>query len=820
MRKNSSASKLLSAFLILFCVLLVIASVATVALGVGIRRTFETELPEHILRLTAKGGSPTFYSYDFEDRTNRIGREEVLEASFFSQPKNTHVSILDVPKHVCDAFIAIEDKRFYSHQGVDWYRTVAAAVNSVLPFRGSFGGSTITQQLIKNLTGNTEITWRRKLQEILYAVSLEQKMDKSEILEAYLNVIHFAEHCDGLGAAAERYYSKSVQELSISEGATLAAIINNPSYYNPIRHPENNLKRRNLILEQMYGEGMITSEEYETARNEPLALRVSEENGENSINSWYADMVIEDVINDLCERYRMSRSAASSLLYSGGIRIYTAIDKNVQAIVEEYYQKKIKLPKADDGTVAQSALIVIDPHTGDVLGVVGAAGKKSGNRVQNYATQTLRSPGSALKPITVYAPALEKGILQWSTVMDDVPVEFSNESTPWPKNAYSGYLGLTDVAKAVTESTNTIAVKIVKKVGLRNAFVMARDRFHLKNLYQGKEKTDCDLAAMALGQLNYGLTLRELASAYSAFADAGTHHAYRSYYHVLDEEGNVLLSNADAGEIVLSASNAAVMTKLLEGVVDHGTASSITLKQRVECAGKTGTTTLDGDRWFIGYTPDYICGVWCGCEYPKPLSGKNSCLGIWDDVMHGITRACGGRTAFGTPSSLIKVSYCKDSGKLPCEACTLDPRGDRIAEGWFVRGTEPREMCDVHVVCLYDAVCGGISHGNCPAEHCKRVALLRVERSFPKEIYVADAQYVYRGDPLQITPNPNASEAYFAPLTETSVGRSNVRLPFNRSCTEHLVRAESPPEEVPFWTRYFRRGSMAGKTSIKNPPAS
>lgn len=808
-RKNSRRKALLSVFFTILCILLVLASTATVVIGVGIRHTFETELPDHILALTAKGGSPEFYAYDFEDRTNRIGTEELLETSFFLQKKNTHVTFGEIPKHVRDAFVAIEDKRFYSHQGVDWYRTLAAGINSVLHLKSSFGGSTITQQLVKNLTGNTEISWKRKLQEILYAVDLERKLDKSEILEAYLNIIHFAEHCDGLGAAAERYYSKSVEELSVSEGATLAAIINNPSYYNPIRHPENNLKRRNIILEQMHKEGMLTEEEFEMAYHAPLGLCVSEDSTEESVNSWYADMVIEDVVNDLCERYHMSRSAASSLLYSGGLRIYTAVDQNVQKIVENYYQKKIKLPKDAEGTTCQSALIVIDPHTGDVLGVAGAIGKKSGNRLQNFATQTLRPPGSAIKPITVYAPALEKGLIRWSTVLDDVPTDFSNVGQPWPKNAYNGYRGLTDISGAVAESTNTIAVKLLKKVGLRDTFLMARDRFHLVNLYQGKGKTDCDVAALALGQLNYGLTLRELANAYSAFADAGVYHPYRSYYRVLDRDGNVLLSNADEGEIVMTAGNAAVMTKLLQGVVEDGTASSITLKRMVECAGKTGTTHQDQDRWFVGYTPDYICGVWCGYEYPKPLAGKNACLGIWDDVMHGITDVCGGGRSFETPSSLVKVSYCKDSGKLPCEACGFDPRGDRTAEGWFVRGTEPREMCDTHVLCEYDSVNGGVSHGNCPSENCKRVALLRVERSFPEEIYVADAQYVYRGDPLQMEPNTNQGEAYFAPFLKESIGKSRVKNPFHRSCSEHLVRVEEQArnEEDPFWTRYFRRGA-------------
>lgn len=801
--KKRNKKRWLYRFLILLSVLLLLGSLFIFVLGIGVSAAFERELPDHFLSLTAKGISPRFYCYRFTDRTNRIGEEIKLDDTFCSQRENIYVSRVKLPQYVCDAFVAIEDKRFYRHNGVDWYRTVAAGANYVLGFSDSFGASTITQQLIKNVSGNRDVTLRRKMQEILYAIDLERMLGKGEILELYLNVINFAENCDGIGMAAEHYFSKSAEDLTLSEAATLAAIINNPSYYNPIRNPQNNLTRRNLILDEMLSQGMIDEIAHAEAKHAPLGLHVQEEDQNERVNSWYADMVIEDVINDLCKKYDMSRSSASGLVYSGGVKIYTALDETVQETVEQYYENEVKVPVNAEGVSAQSALIVIDNQTGDVLGVAGAIGEKSGNRIQNFATQTLRPPGSAIKPITVYAQALEKGLINWSSIVDDTPTDFSRgDGRAWPRNANHSYRGLTDIAYAMAESTNTVAVKVLERVGLRESFLTAKEKYRLKSLYEDSAKSDCDLAALALGQLHYGVTLRELAAAYTPFADEGTYHPYRSYYRVLDADGNILLSNADEGEVVLSAGNAAVMTKMMQEVVREGTATSIKLDALVECAGKTGTTNQEGDRWFIGYTPDFICGVWCGYEYPEPLAGKNACLKIWDDVMTRITNRIGGQHRFSMPSSLVRVSYCADSGKLPCEACGYDPRGDRIRAGWFVRGTEPQEMCDCHVLCEHDAVCGGVSHGNCPEENCKKVALLRVERNFPSDIVIEDAQYVWGGDPKTMPPNENEREAYFAPTETGYRGHTRVDKPFNRSCREHL----EPPVETdePFWwERYF-----------------
>ena len=784
----------------------VLGTVAAVAIGCWIGQRFERQLPDDFFRLTVKGASPRFYAYNFKDRANRDGEIEEITTLVYTQKQTAYVPIQEIPDHVIHAFIAIEDKRFFQHSGVDWRRTLSAGVHYITRSAKHFGGSTITQQLVKNMTGDSEVTLSRKIQEILYAIDMERTLDKTQILELYLNVIHFSDQCDGISAASMHYFSKEPRDLTLTEAATIAAITNSPSYYNPIRNPQNNLARRNLILDEMLQQGYISNEEYASAVNEPIALHVYRDTGiSQNVNSWYTDMVIEDVITDLMKQYHFNRSTASQILYSGGLRIETAMDREVQGIVEEYYKSTVQMPTNKDGTSAQSSIIVIDSKTGDILGVVGAVGKKSGNRLQNFATQTKRPPGSTIKPLSVYAPALEEGLINWASVFDDVPIRFDmSNTTAWPKNATGVYRGLTNVAYAVAHSTNTVAVKILEQIGVEKAFDYAKNRFHLHGLVSTPQANDCDIAALALGQLNYGVTLRDLTTAYTVFADGGMYHPWRSYYRVLDTDGNIVLSCPDRGDVAISEENAAIMTKLLQKVISEGTSSAITLGKLVECAGKTGTSNDDGDRWFIGYTPDVICGVWCGYEYPEPLQGRNICTSIWNKVMHRIVDEEGGTKAFSVPQSVIKLSYCKDSGLLTDEECEFDPRGKRVEEGWFVKGSEPQRHCDRHILCDYDVEHGGISHGNCPQEALKKVALLRVDRSFPIEILINDAQYVYWGDPMTYQPNPNPKQSYFAPYREKHCGISAVERQYNRSCTEHLIPQQPSndwdyliPKEIP-----------------------
>ena len=793
MRKERKTKKILRRFVwIMIAVVLWVSLMIGICVAFYLTLTFSVSADELLPTLGTQPRSPQFYIYSFEDRTNRTGVRETVTDEVWSGKQTLYVPYKEIPQAMIDAVVAIEDKRFFEHRGVDWYRTVAATGNFLLRGEGHFGGSTITQQLVKNLTGENAPTWQRKVQEILWARDLERKLDKAEILELYLNVVHFSDQCDGIAAAAEHYFSKTVAELTTEECAAIIAITNNPSYYNPIRHPENNRARRDLILSQMHAQGYLNDEELSVSLSNQTLLKVKTPSV-GSANSWYADMVAEDVIADLTEKYGMSRSAASHLFHTGGLHIDMAMDKDIQSIVEEYYRSEVRMPKNQKGEAAQSAIIIIDSKTGDILGVAGAIGEKKGNRLQNFATQTRRAPGSTIKPLSVYAPALEEGIINWASVYDDVPIKFDvNGRSTWPKNANNTYRGLTNVAYAVAHSTNTVALRVLEDLGLQRSFAYARDKFHL-NLTSTATANDCDWAALGLGQLNYGVTLRDLTTAYTALADGGVYHSYRSYYRVTDSEGNILLSRADEAERILSPETAAIMTKLLEGVIEYGTSSAVTLQNLCACAGKTGTTQNDHDRWFVGYTPSLVCGVWCGYEYPEALQGRNLCTNIWNNILRSVVKEKGEKRDFDIPDTVIKASYCRDSGKLLSPACQKDPRGRRVESGWFTASTLPHTFCERHVLCEVCAS-GGVCHENCPTEEREEVGLIAVERHFPKQVIVGDAEYVWRGNAKEIAPNPNPREAYFAKDLSDYCGISGSKEQYNRSCTAHTEAKEAEDE--------------------------
>ena len=320
----------------MLAVLLWVLLTVGICISFYLTMAFSLSADELLPTLGAQVRSPQFYVYNFADRTNRTGKREEVTDDVWAGKQESYVPYEEIPQAMIDAVVSIEDKRFFEHKGTDWRRTLAAFANYFLHGDGHFGGSTITQQLVKNLTGENAPTWKRKVQEILWARDLERKLDKTQILELYLNIVHFSDQCDGIAAAAEHYFSKSVSDLNAHECATIIAITNNPSYYNPIRHPENNRARRDLILSQMHAQGYLSNEDFSVSLSAQTALNVKTPSGGGS-NSWYADMVAEDVINDLIEKYGMSRSAASHLFHTGGLHIDMAMDKEIQAIVENYY---------------------------------------------------------------------------------------------------------------------------------------------------------------------------------------------------------------------------------------------------------------------------------------------------------------------------------------------------------------------------------------------------------------------------------------------------------------------------------------------------
>ncbi|MBQ8141324.1 MAG: transglycosylase domain-containing protein [Clostridia bacterium] len=806
-KKKGFWKGLLKFFTVTALILTVTATIVGLVFAIYIEKNIEKSVDETLFAVVGAESATKLYYYDFSDRENRVGEAvEISEEELYGGYRCEYVEYERVPTELISAFVSIEDKRFYEHSGVDWKRTLSAGINYFLKFSDSYGGSTITQQLIKNVTQNDDYSFQRKIQEIFWALDLETKMSKHEILEMYLNIINLSQGCYGVQAASEYYFSKDVSELTLNECACIAAITNSPSYYNPIKNPENNRYRRELILTQMYEQGYISYEAYTKALSEELVLNVNEDISSDNVNSWYADMVIEDVINDLVEEKGYSRQMANLMIYTGGLKIYTVMDIDVQKQLEEYYADTSNFFSVSSAENPQSSMIIIDTATGDILGVAGAVGEKSGNRVQNFATQTLRPAGSVIKPLSVYAPALEEGIINWSSVYDDVPVNFGNYNTDitageivepkaWPKNSSGIYRGLTNINYAIEHSVNTVVVRVLEELGLDNSFDFLYDKLHMESIIEREELsdgsiiTDKDYAALALGQFNYGVTVREITAAYSVLANNGVYNGYRSYLKVTDSKDNEILNNDYNGEIVLSEETASLMTMMLGNVIENGTAKAVTLDESVDCAGKTGTTQNNYDRWFIGYTPYYICGTWYGYEYPKAITdSSNPCITFWDEVMcelHEEYISSGEELkSFYESPNIVEAEYCMDSGMLMTEACRNDPRGDRSETGYFIKGGEPTSLCTCHVSVPYDTVCGGVASEDCPNEHIKNVGLINVVRVFPTQIYVTDAQYVWRDIGRDILPVTSPELPFFANILGEGEysGISRVSEQYNRYC--------------------------------------
>ncbi len=691
--------RILTAFLALAAILLVTAGVCFGLAARGVDRDADLEL----LRSFSGSRTTRLYSHRGGFDTDTPISEGAYDALEFDQVCGSEDRVWlaseEIPDLLRDAFVAIEDRRFYRHDGVDWIRTTRAVLNSVLHFDARFGGSTITQQLIKNVSGEREATVGRKLREILRATALERSLTKDEILTYYLNIIPLANRCYGVGAAARYYFGKPVGDLTAAEAATLAAITNAPARYDPVRHPEANRQRRDLILTKMAEYGYLNEREAESAKREETVLCLTEVTEGVRVHNWYTETVIEDVIRDLSRKYDLSSESAAAMVYGGGLRIHTLCCTEFQDAADRYFSRQTRL----DGSDASAAFVLIDPRDGALLAIEGMGGKKSANRILNYATEVLRPPGSALKPIALYAPALKEKLIHYATVLEDIP-----EENLWPHNTPAVYDGRIGVHDAVARSKNTVAVKLYGMLGAERIAEALRTSYGITTVKRdgGGGRTDFAAAPLALGQLTHGANLLEMTAAYTVFASDGVYARPRSYLAVYDRNGKRLLENRVEKHRVLSPEEAYIMTAMLEGVTERGTASGVTLKSCIDTAGKTGTSGDSMDRWFIGYTPYLLGGVLVSGN-GRSLAGSGiSQTALWDDLMrrfHGEMLA--GReeiSGFRVPSGIVWADFCADSGERPATACRFDARGERIKRGPFTVDNMPIGYCRTHVLLSLD----------------------------------------------------------------------------------------------------------------------
>lgn len=783
---KGSLGRLKLVAIIIFSLSLMVALIFGL-LVIYVYRGINFEADERLFENAAGFHSTTFYA----NASTEEKEYEPIAIEISGEMRKLFYSFDEISPYLKEGFIAVEDKMFYEHKGINIKRTLLAAVNYVFKRNDVFGASTITQQVVKNISGDNQISIKRKLEEIIRAIHIERKYSKEEILEVYLNVIPMSENIYGVGAAARAYFGKEPSDLSPKEAATLIGITNAPTAYNPYINPDACKRKRDIILRVMHSDSLIDDEEYYDAISAPIEV-ISRDKREDRIDSWFVETVIDDVSRDLAEQFDMSQSAARMMLLGGGYKVYTTMDVRVQGILEDYFENKDNFPKeVCDGL---NYAMTVTNSDGYLVGIIGRVGKKNGNRLLNHATVP-HIPGSTLKPIALYAPLIDEGIINWSTVFDDVPVSFIRENgelREYPRNSPGVYDGLTTVKDAIRNSKNTVAVRLCNIRTPRKIFDFLKNDFLFDTLIENKNGlTDLDVAPMALGQLCNGVSLRKLTEAYSVFSGDGVWREAISYLYVTDYNDKVVIERDQEEKRIFKSSTARIMNQLLMTVVDDGTANRITLKNRINTAGKTGTSGGSKEKSFIGYTPYYTAGIWCGYDASDKavVSVSKSHIEIWDEIITMIhNNISNDRIKAFSTDGLYKLPYCKDSGDLYTEVCVYDPRGSREEYGYFTEDNRPKDECNRHILCSYDSETKAIACPGCPIENLVTVSLLSIsDRSFPKEITVTDAEFVYR-DIDRYTERPiDYALPYFeyAIPDGVFVGRSKGKKQFNSNCYLH-----------------------------------
>lgn len=663
------------------CVLTVLVVVTTVLVSaiVYVKGDLVVNLDEY----KANQNQTSFvYAYDKSGATVELAR-------LHGEEDRVWVDLDDMSPYLKEAFIALEDTRFMKHHGVDWIRTFGVIIK---PKNIGQGGSTITQQLIKNITNNKEVTIVRKYREILMALNLEENYNKDVILEAYLNTLYLGSGCYGVKTASEKYFGKDVSELDAAECACLAVITKAPTKYNPLLNPEENLKRRNRCLKLMYdeGKGCLNEEEYNAATTENLIFTNSPDyvpsdkikdtktanEEEKVINSFYVDYVIQAVRDDLMEKYGYSKQQATNQIYYGGLKIYTAVDLDVQATLEDVYVNRKSFPdmvSKKDGSKVQSAMTIMD-YQGRIVAMVGQAGAKTQNRGLNRAANSYRQPGSTIKPLATYAPAIDMNIYNYSSMIKDYAIAVNGSLWPHNVDKSLGSGNNVTVKYAIQKSLNTVPARIINyDVGIDNSFNFLRDNFHLSRL---DEKEDRTLSPLATGALTNGTTTVEMAAAYATFGNGGLYYKPYAYYKVTNSSGSeIVLSNENpASQRAISEETSDIMCELLQTVDTsyYGTASNV---RKFQIMAKTGTTSSDKDRWFCAGTPYYVAAVWVGFDSPETLNasvnpGGKIFFRVFDDIHKGLDAK-----QFPKSSGTVEKSFCSRTGKLASSNCGSTQKG-------------------------------------------------------------------------------------------------------------------------------------------------
>ena len=792
----------------------------------------------------------------------------------------TYVTIDQIPKDLQHAFIAIEDERFYEHNGIDMRGILRAASITLSSGEMSQGASTITQQLLKNNVFNafnesTIEKIKRKVQEQYLAIKLETVMSKDSILENYLNTINLGNGYYGVQAAARGYFNKDVSELSISECAVIASITKSPTGLNPIRHADRNKDRQSQVLLNMKEQEYISQEEYDEAVSDDVYARLEgiELAGTSTTTySYFVDELINQLTSDLMSQKGYTEAQATSLIYRGGLQVYSTQDTMMQQVADDvindlgnyndnthfsinyaltikqtdgsfsyyshnsmanWYTKTLgdtSLTMTDEDAARsyveaykqellkeggeiyaetltftiqpQISFTVMDQTNGHVKVMVGGRGDKTLNRSLNRASNDIaRQPGSSIKPLAVYGPALDTGTYSLASAIDDAPYYYSGTDAKLVTNFTKGeYRGLMTLREALTVSQNVPAVKILSKLTPQVGYNYL-EKFGISTLVSPKNAINGAhdvVQSLALGGMTRGVSNIDMCSAYAAIANKGTYTKPIYYTKVLDSEGNIIIDNSvPETHKVLNENSDWLLIQGLRSVATDGTARTANFSSQ-PVAGKTGTTQFDSDRWFCGFTPYYTAVIWAGYDdNSKELGNVVNHNVIWRTIMQTIHENLNLPTgSYEQPSGIVEAAVCSKSGLLPVEGlCDQDPEGNCVITEYFTEDTVPTEYCTTHVNVSICNESGDIATSSCPSVTTK---IMRKKSSADKlgedkdgsefktwdaDISITDTElsklctiHSATTKPSKVTPgtgsNKNNSKETTAASTETS-GKTN-----------------------------------------------
>lgn len=786
-------------------------------------------------------------------------------------------TIDEIPQNLIYAAVAIEDHRFFEHQGVDWIPTIKACVSMFVGGR-EFGGSSITQQLIKNLyleydDSADDVTVQRKVLEIFRATEFEKRYDKDFIMEWYLNKIYLGERCKGVKPAAAEYFGKELEDLNAAECAALISITNNPSLFNPYRTgldnykgeqltgAERNKRRREDTLYMMKEYGWLTADEYQQALadSENLTLKrgvdeadryadcINENCGYHGKNStfinkpdgktycpqcgnpttvgndaskevytWFVDVVLEEVAQYYCERGGVNwehadqdtRQDFKRLVCQSGLHIYTTFDMEVQKYVDRIYTNLDEIPDTDSIQQLQSGIVVIDNESGDIVAMAGGVGEKTDHDAYSKATDAKLQPGSSLKPLSVYAPAFELGALTPASVVEDLPLYYV-ENAPFPRNSDREYSLSQTILSAVVDSVNAVAVKSLDIMGREYSFNFAKNKFQLSTLVReyknssGKVFTDVDWAPLGMGAPTIGITVRDMATAYATFANNGAYRDSRTYTLIYDNDGNLIHSNEQTSNQILSPKTVDYVNYCLDNAVDTGTGRYADFKgYEFDICGKTGTTTSARDRWFCGYTNKYTAAVWTGYNHPEAItgvSGGNVACQLWRKVMEPLHKNLESKPLYNI-GNFVSTTVCLDCGNLATDACSMDVRTaehglSRVETVMVYPEDVPTKPCDCHVVMDYCTDCRRVANSGCT--HTVKRSLVKMTQTKVNDIKKAlkvGLHSVYKYDNYIYLVDKNGNPAEFHGMDNAQNG--GLSLPY-LVCNIHKEIPVLPVPTIP-----------------------